>query len=321
MNQTNTRGDFGWHNGTTTAAPTEGAYFRWDNVGVYACVMYSTGVLNEVLLSTPADGVHRYRIQIYHDDVHFFIDNVEVADIDAGTAQAGMTGISRLPVVMRQWAVGVEGIASKFKVSHVAVGHLGAQQSNWQQTMALCKQSSHVHPDTAAALSLANNSTTNLTMTSNTAPAVAALGGDYLFAAVAGAATVYPMFSVAIPTGYRFVCTGISITAVTYGAAVATTPTVLQWYIGVDATASTLATADTANTFATLAARKITLGTQIFPVSTTIGAEARPITQVFTTPYVCESGRFFQVILCIPIGTATASQIIRGSVSVNGYFE
>jgi hypothetical protein len=158
-------------------------------------------------------------------------------------------------------------------------------------------------------------------MTSNTAPAVAGLGGDFLFAAVAGAATVYPMFSLAIPTGFRFVCTGVNISAGCHGAATTTTPTVLQWALGLDATAATLATTDTANTFATLAPRRVPLGTQVIPISTVVGYECNPISQMFTTPYVCESGRYFTVILCLPVSSATASQVIRGTVSVNGYWE
>jgi hypothetical protein len=34
-----------------------------------------------------------------------------------------------------------------------------------------------------------------------------------------------------------------------------------------------------------------------------------------------ESGRFLHVILAVPVGTATASQVIRGTVTIDGYFE
>lgn len=39
----------------------------------------------------------------------------------------------------------------------------------------------------------------------------------------------------------------------------------------------------------------------------------------FDTPVYCASGRFLHIILRIPVGTATASQVIAGMVSVNGY--
>jgi hypothetical protein len=34
-----------------------------------------------------------------------------------------------------------------------------------------------------------------------------------------------------------------------------------------------------------------------------------------------ESGRFRQVILQMPVGTATATEVFRGTVTVDGYFE
>jgi hypothetical protein len=36
---------------------------------------------------------------------------------------------------------------------------------------------------------------------------------------------------------------------------------------------------------------------------------------------VVDGGRFFHIIVQVPVGTATVSQVIRGDVMVNGYFE
>jgi len=41
----------------------------------------------------------------------------------------------------------------------------------------------------------------------------------------------------------------------------------------------------------------------------------------FASPITVESGRFFHVILQVPVGTATASQIIRGDVFVDAHWE
>jgi hypothetical protein len=38
-------------------------------------------------------------------------------------------------------------------------------------------------------------------------------------------------------------------------------------------------------------------------------------------PLYVAAGTFVHVILRMPVGTATASQIIRGLVMINGYFE
>lgn len=49
-------------------------------------------------------------------------------------------------------------------------------------------------------------------------------------------------------------------------------------------------------------------------------ATAASLDVPFTTPEVVESARFLHVILNMPIGTATASQVIRGQVMVRGRF-
>lgn len=45
------------------------------------------------------------------------------------------------------------------------------------------------------------------------------------------------------------------------------------------------------------------------------------IVRTFSTPIHAPAGRWFHVILRMPVGTATASQVIAGNVSVEGYFE
>jgi hypothetical protein len=52
-----------------------------------------------------------------------------------------------------------------------------------------------------------------------------------------------------------------------------------------------------------------------------IGESAPAIDTQFTTPLIVDAGRFFHVILQIPIGSATASQIFRGNVYINAIFE
>ena len=52
-----------------------------------------------------------------------------------------------------------------------------------------------------------------------------------------------------------------------------------------------------------------------------IGDCAESIVMRFETPVITDSGRFFHVILQVPLATATATQIFRGDVYVGGYFE
>ena len=159
---------------------------------------------------------------------------------------------------------------------------------------------------------------------SNTAAAFTTLGGQFQFAAVAGAETDYALFAYQVPaattavTGRNLVIRGIWIDSVNLGAAVATTATLLQFAIATGSTAVSLATADAATT---RARTPITLGYQSFAIGSPIGYSPPRIDVNLDSPIVCEAGSYVHVILKMPLGTATASQIIRGIVGINGYFE
>ena len=148
---------------------------------------------------------------------------------------------------------------------------------------------------------------------SNTAAGYTTLGGQWQFAAVAGAETDYCLFGYQVPAGYTMFVDAIRIEAFNMGAAVATTPTLLQWGVAHDSSAVSLATANQL---------KRTLGTMGIAIGGAIGQRFdNTIDTRFTTPIKTEGGRFFCVIVKCPVGTATASQIIRGTVSIDARFE
>jgi hypothetical protein len=118
----------------------------------------------------------------------------------------------------------------------------------------------------------------------------------------------------------NLVIRGVRIETFNMGAASATTPTLLQWALGIGSTAVSLATADS-NTAGTRSPRRVPLGIQSMPVGTPIGGALTPIDVNLDAPLYVAAGTFAHVILRIPVATATASQIIRGLVMINGYFE
>jgi len=168
------------------------------------------------------------------------------------------------------------------------------------------------NPYTGAQTENHTNSTAPVSATlSNTAAGYATLGGRFQFIAPAGAVTDFALFGFAVPVGSRFICEGVRIESYNTGAAVATTATVLEWAVGFNSSAVSLATAN-------IVRRQC--GVQSFAIGAAIAAPAPAIDITFATPEAVESGRFLHVILNVPIGTATASQIIRGQVSVKGRF-
>jgi hypothetical protein len=168
----------------------------------------------------------------------------------------------------------------------------------------------------------ANSTSPTSATLSNTAAGYTTLGGRYQFAAPVGAATDFALFGFQVPAGLQLYVTGIRISACNTVAAVATTATVLDWAIGANSSAVSLATADVLGPPPTAwGPRRIPLDTQGFIVGAAAGACAPTIVHTFSTPVVVDSARFFHVILQVPIGTATATEVIRGDVMVEGYFE
>ena len=181
-----------------------------------------------------------------------------------------------------------------------------------QQNAANLSLSAGRQPFTGAQNENHTNSTAPTSATlSNTAAGYTTLGGKWQFAAVAGAVTDYALFGFTVPAGSKFLCEGVRIEARNTVAAVATTATTLEWAMGFNSSAVSLATAN-------IVRRQV--GTQVFPIGAAIEATATPIDVDFKVAEVVESGRFVHVILTMPVGTATATEIFRGQVLIKGRF-
>jgi len=143
---------------------------------------------------------------------------------------------------------------------------------------------------------------------SNTAAGYTTLGGQFQFAAVAGAETDYCLFSISQSTLYRLRIRRIKIQAWVMGAAIATTPTVLAFAL--DFNTNTVAL-NSGNHF------RESLGIMSAAVGVPIGGAFDRDVE-WSGNRVTEASRFTNIIMKIPVGTATASQIIRGLISIDG---
>jgi hypothetical protein len=152
---------------------------------------------------------------------------------------------------------------------------------------------------------------------SNTAAGYATLGGKFKFAAVAGAETDYALFAYQVPAGKRLFVKEVAISVVNTGAAVATTAHILEWALGLNSTAVSLATSDADPVFGP---RRVPIGQQALLASAAIGAMPPDLVRKFDTPLVVESLRYLHTILSMPVATATGSQIIRGVVQFSGHW-
>jgi len=332
--------EFGLGYAATTAVPTDGVFFRAAGGQLNAVINNSGSEVSEDNVFTPVAGVvYHYAITIGQDLCSFWVNDVVVARIRTASGLGSPCNSNALPLLLRNYNSAAVSLAVQMNVAQLGIT-LGDMDSgkDWQTSMITNGQSSISAPDGAAVqantsgtttANIGNNIPPNLATLSNTAAGygVLSLGGQFQFAAPAGAETDYVLFAYQVPAGTAaipgktLVITGVKIDTYNTVAAVATTPTVFQWSIGVGSTAASLATVDSL-TAGTKAARRLGLGVQSMLVGVPVGGMASPtVSQQFTSPLMVESGCFCQIILKIPIGTATATERFRGLVTINGYFE
>jgi hypothetical protein len=329
---TNNVAELGLGFAATTVTPTDGVYFKMENTGAMVGVMNRNGVeLTTPVLFTPiGNTVYYLRMIVDQDRLEFYVDGELQGVISTPTTDPAVTLSRALPLLMRFYNSLATSSAQKMEVSDVLIVTRDLSTNRlWPTSQAGQLLHSISAPRGATAGQTANfaNSAAPASATlSNTAAGYTTLGGKFQFAAVAGAATDYALFAYQVPAASvvggnkNLVIRGIRIDTYNTGAAVATTGTVLEWGIGVGSTAVSLATADSA-TAGTRGTRRIPLGVQSFPVSSAIGTVANTIDVNLDAPLYVDAGTFVHIILQMPVGTATASQVIRGTVFINGYFE
>lgn len=307
-------------------APTDGAYFRWAPDGTLRCVICSGGSETSAIIPAPAPTVnesHDYQISVQYNDVDFFIDDTLVAIIDTPAGQPFPTSVTRLPSFLRVYnGSSAPAIAPRVYLGRIAVLQQSVPQLKpWSSLCASLGRGSYQSPVTAwgQTANHANSAAPAGATLSNTAAGYTTLGGEFSFAAPAGAATDFALFAFQVPAGFLLNVSSIAISAVSLGAAVGLTPTVLRWGVGVNGSAVSLATAENPPTG--WATRRIPLGMQSFLAAALIGTTADDIRRDFDPPLVVDAGRFFHIILRVSVGLATVSQTIQGTVTVSGYFE
>jgi hypothetical protein len=329
--QTNATAEVGLGNGTTnTAQLTDGAFFRWNASGGFECVIVRSSVETAVAMTPPSAGVYSVlMVEVNAQQAFCYIDRPDLGTrveqripLDTGAPSAfgeSPGGFLRVWTAASAPATAPQILVGEFEITNRVVD-MQRPQAVANATMG---HSAVNTPTTGLQAPNFTNSTGPVSATlSNTAAGYTTLGGKWQFAAVAGAATDYALFGYQVPTSYRFVVTGIDISTCNTVVAVATTPTIFEWGIGVNSTAVSLATTDATGATPAQSPRRIVLGEQSFIVGTAVGQCAPDLERDFSSsPLVVDSGRFLHVILAMPVGTATATEIFRGTVTVRGYFE
>ncbi len=335
----NTTWEVGFFIATGTAAPTDGAFLRMNATGELRLVLNFAGAETQSdpidYTATPAGwsaallpvNVARAVILTMHDDaVRLWIEDCLVAELPKQTSTAMPTASQALPFSMRIYNAAIapaSGTQMRVGPVSISTGGLGADTATLAETASLLGAGGYQGQSGATMGSTANwaNSAAPAAATlSNTAAGYTTLGGQFVFAAPAGAETDFALFGYQVPVAAaashnkNLLIHGVRIDSVNVGAAVATTATVLQWGIAVGSTAVSLATPEAATT---KAPRRIALGMQAWVIGAAIGASVEAIRHTFQGGLLAEAGTFIHIILKVPVGTATASQQIRGTVTID----
>ena len=325
--------DFGGFLPAATGAsiPLDGVYFRANSAGVNGIINVNgteVPVTFAQVFTPTINRVYKFLVSVAENTVEFWIDDVLYAEATRPTNSGAVMLGGSVPWAARQHNTGAGGSIVQFKIASYSVT-IGDLDNNrlWASVMSGQGGSGLTYPSGSTAGITSNNvnSTVPATATlSNTAAGYATLGGKFVFAAPAGAETDYALFAFLNPvpttslTGKNLVIRGVWVDTYNAVVAVATTPTILEWSLAVGSTAVSLATTDGA---ATRLPKRIALGVQSFMVGALAGAPAERVDINLDAPVVAEPGTYVHIILRVPYGTATATELFRGHVGVNCYWE
>lgn len=314
-----------------TSTPSDGVYFRINSSGIMG-VVNNAGTEQTTAPLAFTQEINKFAnfvISISQGTVEFWINNVLMGSLNRAIGAGQVISAGALPFSIRHHNIGVAGAAvqGKFASYSVSEGDIDTNRL-WATTMAGQAlsgiQGASGNGSGAQTANNANSAAPATATLSNTAAGYATLGGKFVFAAPAGAETDYALFGYLNPvpttaiTGRNLVIRGVWIDTFNAVVAVATTPTVLEWSVAVGSTAVSLATTDGSST---RAPRRLALGVQSFTVGALAGAPAERVDINLDAPVVVEPGCYVHVILRVPYGTATATELFRGHVGFNCYWE
>lgn len=323
---------------TLIAQAASGAFWQKDGTGQYipslivaGSVTAGTPISNATFLaSVPATDYAVFEIEMDTAGAWFriltvqgVVVNEQRVDIPTNTGDWAATHVGPM---IRTYNTGGTGTAVQVFATEITSYVLDADTNKpWSHIQAGMGLNFTQSPTAFTQMANYVNVTAPTTRTpTNTTALEATLGGHVSwsngansFAANEGAASDLILFGFQIPVPYAFYCTGIRIDTVNLGAANGAAIYTIEYSMAVNSNAVSLATA------APNAPRFVPLGFSSLANAAAIGQTfSGPIDHTFSTPLVVQAGRFVHVVArVIGASAATASQVIRTTATVEGYFE
>jgi hypothetical protein len=320
-------------NTATPFAPLDGVFIRLNASGEMRLIINFNGSETQSAPINYAGTIlpnvdYQALLAIYTTTVEFWVDNVLLAELQRPASTPSTAASVSLPVSFRVFNQTAVASATQVWVGPMTVtqGDM-SQTAPWQDVLAGFGAGAYQGQSGMTMGQSANwtNSTEPVAaVLANGAASYTTFGGQWSFAAVAGAVTDFCLFGFTVPAsaanGYNknLIIRGVHIESLVTVAAVATTPTVLQWAIAVGSTNVSLATGP--DSALVKSPRRVPLGMQSWIVGAAAGTSTQDIDVKFSSPLFAEPGTFVQIIVRVPIGTATATQIFRGTCYIDAQF-
>lgn len=352
-NQTATNAISEWGIGyaATTAAPTDGIFFRRNTAGVLKAVVNYNGTETEETIDATnipprstvgvfdASECNHFLIVIHNDIVNFWINDVLVSTIGCPDANPLPTQASAQPIFARVYNSGVASAGRRIEIGFINAS-IGDQSNNkpWIHSMCGLGGGAYVTQQgnsTAGTVTRTNgahgwpaSATARIagTWTATSAPALNSLGGLWTSPAISTLTSDadYPVFAYQNPAGTATLpgktlyVTGIRVGDAYVAAAASTNPIQLSYIITVGASSATTSTADSVSA---ISHKAIVVGSHGFTSAEAIGNYKTGFEMRFDAPLVIPPGMFFTFIVR-PFGTVTSNTlVVNSSLAVNGYFE
>jgi hypothetical protein len=319
--------EFGLFSATAGTQPADGIWFQADSSGIKGVINYNGTITQSGVIATITPNVNYHFVMAISDgDVEFWRDDQLLVEITVPTGQASPCLTDSLPLTMMQRNSGIVS-ASGQAITKIGNMVISAGDLNYTKPFVLQMAGmGHMGYQAQAGATMGTtaafaNATAATTVTggalSQTVTLATGLGGQIgITAAVPGIDGLIfnytnPVGSVSQPPR-NLTITGVKISAVNIGAAVATTPTTISWSLAFGGASANLAVAEAvALTAASVKSfRRVPLGIQSWAVGAVVGAKDTDLYMPFNSPIVIHPGEMVALVAKFIQGTATASQVI-----------
>lgn len=326
--------EMGFMQAATNAAPTDGAFFRYDSAGTLKAVCNNNGVeLTSAALNAPSSGVmHKYKIVCENDRVLFYIDGVCQAIINAPTALGMPMYAQGQPWMARVIHGGVApALANVLKIGYLFVGLQDAAGAGKTNTMIAAISgragSQGQSGQTMGSTALLTNSLAagaGAAMTNTTAALGTGLGGQFsalptLAVGTDGVVCSYqnPSATAAIP-GKTLYIRGVRVHGMV-STVLAGGPVLYSYSLAYGHTNVSLATTEAAGA---KAPRRIPIGYETFAAAAAVGVVGSPggLYLPLTAEIALNPGEFVALV-AKNLGVVTTTGVITFQVSFDAYWD